>query len=530
MSRVSKMFHGKTRASDRADSSNQEGVACFNRPIQEKFIQVLLANTLGNTFYMKADQLLEEAKAVHDEMLAKDPEFYARALAFARVKGFMRTQPLFGLARLACIDGDLFEKTFPLVVRTPNDLKDFMALVGSMRKSNPTTITGHAESQGGRRIKRVAGRWLLQNLSEYWAIKYGSTRSDGYSIGDLFRALHPRAGEPLPLVDYILGKDADLTKLPQLRAFEALKKATTDKEVVEAIVLGKLPHEQASSFAGGSSAAWVAIVEQMPTFALLRNLATIERHGVMGEVRKTVVARLTNKKAIEKSMILPFRFVEAIDHVQDNAVRDALRVALELSFANVPFIDGETAVLLDCSPSMKPDFGFRNGLIRPASVFAVAAMKKAHGNGTLVLFDGMAKDFPVSMIDSVLTQADQVAKWGTPRGGTNPSAALDILIQRKQKVDNLLVITDGEQNRGPPFVDVLVEYRNKVNPKVNTFVMDVSPYGDAILPTDPQVHYIYGWGDQALRYVAMASKGWGEQVKAVEAESLDPASEGEAQS
>lgn len=246
------------------------------------------------------------------------------------------------------------------------------------------------------------------------------------------------------------------------------------------------------------------------SFGKLSHLATLERHGALDDIISHVEAIFSNKEIIKKSKILPFRFIEAIKHINNAKAQDALRDALELSFESIPDIHGRTAVLLDCSPSMK--YKYRNDeMMQTAAVFAIAVMKKANNNGSLICFDGKAARYNVSLCDSMLTQADAISKW-TTGGATNPSAGLEILLDAKEKVDNLIVITDGEQNRGAPFADVLAKYKATVNAKVKVFIMDVSPNLDAITPDDSNVTYIYGWSDEALKFISLASNEWGHFV------------------
>jgi 60 kDa SS-A/Ro ribonucleoprotein len=471
----------------------------FEQPVEEQFMQMLLTNTFGDTYYATQKELVAEAEKTHAAMLAKDPSFVAKALPYARNRGFMRTQPIYGLVRMSAdpAAAPYFEATFNEVIKTPNDLGDFFTILHAQRKG-----------EGGRRVKRVAGNWLMKNLSPYWAVKYGATKQGGYSLRDLFCTLHPK-GPKSVLVDYLFGRAAE--GLPEaVQAFERLKRATTDAEKVSAIEAGRLPHEVASSFAGKSADVWTAIVKHMPVFAMLRNLATMERHGVMPAVRDHVVATLSNKEVIAKSKILPFRFVEAMKHVSDAKVQDALRDALDHSFAGVPDIEGRTSIFLDISGSM-------GAMIQSASVFAISAMKKANGNGRLLLFDTEVSEVKVSMRDSTLTQANQIRV----RGGTDHSAPMGLILNEKDKYDNILVITDEQTNTGGPFVDVLQEYRKHVNGRAKCFVLNVAPYHGALsgqmVPHDSKGlnFFVYGWSDQALSFIAMASQGWSSFVEAV---------------
>jgi len=50
---------------------------------------------------------------------------------------------------------------------------------------------------------------------------------------------------------------------------------------------------------------------------------------------------------------------------------------------------------------------------------------------------------------------------------------------------------------------------------VRVFILDVAPYRDAQTGQDPLTWYIYGWSDQALSFVSMASHGFGSMVEAI---------------
>jgi 60 kDa SS-A/Ro ribonucleoprotein len=71
-----------------------------------------LTNSLGNTYYKDKNELLQEAIQIHDQMLQKDSEFVAKSLPYARQRGYMRLQPIFGLAKLTEVNRELFKKIF----------------------------------------------------------------------------------------------------------------------------------------------------------------------------------------------------------------------------------------------------------------------------------------------------------------------------------------------------------------------------------------------------------------------------------
>lgn len=524
------LFSTPVNRSSTAPKKNRDpaGYGSWERPIEEQVVQAMVCNTFSQSFYSDAKTMAEETEKVMDKMLAKDPKFFAKALVYSREKGFMRTAPILGLVKLFMVDRDSAKKVFQRVIRTPNDLADFTAILKAKRNS-----------EGGRAIKKAAGDWLVQKLGaiskdgeadgQYWTMKYGADKSDGaYSLKDMIQVYHPRVPgkRRLPLFDYIMGgkriegsrkgeRSMDLMnfgELPQIEQFELLKRAQTDAEKVQAIVLGGIPHEVATSFAGTSTQVWNAIVPNLPIFALLRNLATLERHGVLESNKKLIQKMFSSPEIIQKSMIFPFRFMEAERHVTTDWVKDCLRDGVELSFVNLPDVEGRTAVMMDTSGSMSSPISGKSQVscISVAALFGMSLMKKTNGNGRLIGFDHDAREIPFSARDSLLTQAQKVAN---PGGGTNHSAAIHRL--GNDKVDNIVYITDEQQNTGSPLIYELDKYKARVNRDVKLFIVDLSNYRDALTPSDPNTFYMYGWSDAALSFISQTSKGWDSMTEAI---------------
>ena len=437
---------------------NREGFPAYERALEEQYVQTLMTNTIANTFYADQTQLLIEANEIHDQMLHKDPSFAAKAIVFARNEGYMRIQPIYGLAKLSSVRPDLFSEIFSKVILIPSDLFDFMTILESMGRG-----------QGGRAIKREVKRFLSE-VSEYWAMKYNG-RGRGFNLADVISTAHPKAvdAKQEALFRYLLDKEADLSLIPQIQALEKLKSAETDSERIHWITAGKLTYEVITGVIQPSKAVWEAILYQMPTFALLRHLNALDRAGVLESNQDYIAARLTDQVALQKAKILPFRFVKAFHQVNAPVIMDALRQAVDITFRNVPEVEGRSAIFLDISGSMQGDF------LEIGSVFAYALYKKIRGNGLFWLFNTEVIDAKPSLYDSILTQASHI-KAG---GGTDTGAPVKELIARKRKVDNIIIITDEQQNTGSPFYKELARYRKVMNTNVKAFIIDISPYRNA---------------------------------------------------
>lgn len=495
MSRATNIF--STPVVPTPTTVNKEGYGAYNRTLEEEYVQMLLTNTIGSTFYADKNELLKEAHAIHDAMIKKDPLFAAKALKFARNKGYMRLQPTLGLAKLATANKELFKQAFPGVISIPSDLQDFF-----------TMINGMGRGEGGRAIKTTAAKFM-NKLSEYWAIKYDG-RGRGYAVSDIIATTHPKPvnAKQQAIFAYLTGKSYDKSLVPQIVAYEALKKATSDEEIIRCIHEGRLPHEVVTGVIKPTAKVWEAIMANMPIFAMLRNFNTLERAGVLDSNMALVKAKFT-KEAVLNSKILPYQLLTAMDNVTNRKVKDYIRMAVEYSTENIPEIPGETAIHLDKSGSMSGQN------LMTAGIFGYALYKKS--NAEFKLFNTQIQDADASMVDSVLTQAQSLRA----SGGTNTGVCVNDMIKRNKKVDNIIIITDEQQNAGSSFYSALVEYRKKVNRDVKAFVIDIAPYRNSMVPpTDKNTFYIYGWSDQVLKFISSAAKGYGTMVDEIKNSSL----------
>lgn len=518
--------------------TNHAGAPTYERSLREQVVQVLTTSTLGNTFYVTGEQLRQETLEVLTQARRECPAFLARALVWARNHGMMRKVPILGLVVLSAGGGatkQLFERVFPLVIKTPDDLREFI------RECIEGKIPGR-KGLGGMTVP-VVRAWLA-GISPYHALKYSSAVSKGVTLRDAIRMSHPKpqSAEIAETFAWLvrgksgLGENQDT--LPQIRAFEALKQATTEEEQVRLVRDGKLPFEVVVPVAKPSTAVWSELLTHAPYMNLLRNLVTFTRHGVFKEEAHVqhAVEKLTDPQAVRHSKVLPFRFFNAWKEYSkvegfEPRIADAIRKACEISFENISSFGQRTVcVAPDVSGSMSDEISDKGTTryIDVAGIFAGALMKRIEGRGIVLPFEGhVVTNTGLSFRDDVLVTSEKLASIGG--GSTAVGAPIQYLLDRKISVDVFIGITDnvdwcygadGHGVRGS-FLDLWHSYRKEVNPNAKAFLITIAPYRDAVAPAGEKgVHFIYGWSDQVLQYISLTLETGGSQVQAIEQMSL----------
>lgn len=514
--------------------TNHAGATTYERSLREQVVQVLTTSTLSDTFYVTGEKLREETLEVLTKARRECPAFLARALVYARNHGMMRKVPILGLVVLSAggaATKRLFQQVFPLVILTPDDLREFI------RECIEGKIPGR-KGLGGMTVPSVQA-WLA-GISEYHALKYSSAVSKGVTLRDAIRMSHPKpqSAEIAETFAWLVrgkrGLGENQNMLPQIRAFESLKQATTEEEQVRLVRDGKLPFEVVVPVAKPSVAVWSELLLHAPYMNLLRNLVTFTRHGVFKEELHVqhAVRKLTDPQAVRHSKVLPFRFFNAwkmYSEVEgfEPRIADAIRTACEISFENISSFGGRTVcVAPDVSGSMGREISEMGTTrhIDVAGIFAGALMKRIEGRGIVLPFEGhVVTNAGLSFRDDVLVTAEKLASIGG--GSTAVGAPVQYLLDRKISVDVFIGITDdvdwcygdgGYSIRGS-FLELWRSYRKEVNPNAKAFLVTIAPYRDAVAPASEKgVHFIYGWSDQVLQYISLSLEDGVNQTQAIE--------------
>ena len=191
---------------------------------------------------------------------------------------------------------------------------------------------------------------------------------------------------------------------------------------------------------------------------------------------------LVDENLIKKSLVLPFRFLTAIEEIEKlngkgvKKTLAALSKAVDISLSNVPTLDGKSLVVLDTSGSMT--WGGRN--IAPVQIGALfaAAMLKVN-DSDFMTFDDDARYMSFNPADSATSIAQRIVEKA--RGGGTDFHS--IFKTANLPYDRIIIFSDmqGWIGHTTPSEDFKV-YKKKTNSNPFIYSFDLQGYGSLQFP------------------------------------------------
>lgn len=437
----------------------------YSYPVDDwaRLRRFLVLGSEGGSYYAGERELSREnAEAVARCLAADGPRAVAEIAAVSVAGRAPKHEPaLFALA-LAATAHDIETRraalrALPQVARTGTHLLHFAAYVEGMRG-------------WGRGLRRTVGAWFLEQPAErlaLQAIKY--RQRDGWALRDLLRLAHPRAEDEQrnAVLGWIARGWPEVGDLPhpdpllrQLWAFERLQRAEGVGKAARLIAEYNLPREAVPTQHLGSPEVWAALLQRMPLEALLRNLATMTRVGLLAplsEAAATVSGRLRDGGAIRRARLHPVKVLAALMTYAAGrgqrgkgvwtpvpAVVDALNDAFELAFGVVEPAGTRHLLALDVSGSMAcgaiagvPGLTPRVG----AAAMSLVTLRSEPSVHTLAFSHTLV---PLKL--SARQRLDDVVKQtgGLPFGGTDCALPMVWALKERVTVDTFVVYVDNE--------------------------------------------------------------------------------------
>jgi 60 kDa SS-A/Ro ribonucleoprotein len=484
------------------NARNEEGAPAYALTPKQALAQYAATGCLTQTFYAGAREQLAVALELCEKV---EPEFVAKTAVYARERGFMKDTPALLLAVLASKAVQLLAKVFPRVVDNGKMLRNFVQVLRS-------GVAGRKSL--GTAPKRLVREWLeARDASAVFRASVGQLPS----FADILKMVHPRPRDAQreALYGYMLGKEFRPESLPPVvREFEAFKAG-------ERAVVPDVPFQMLTALELGK-AEWTAIARRAPWQMTRMNLNTFARQGVFDQpgLAELVAQRLADAEQVKKARVFPYQLMVAYASAGEGVpavVRDALQDAMEAAIENVPGVRGKVYVFPDVSGSMQsPVTGYRKGstsavrCVDVAALVAAAVVRRNPRAEVLPFEHEVVRGLKLNPRDSVMTNAQKLAAVGG--GGTNCSAPLRLLNERKAEGDLVLYVSDNESwvdarsGRGTATMQEWSAFKRR-NPRAKMVCVDVQPYSTVQAAGAADVLNVGGFSDEVFRIVADFASG-----------------------
>ena len=483
----------------------QNNAGGYSYPVDNfmRLRRFLVLGSEGGSYYVNQKKLtLDNMKAVKECILV-DGEATVDIILEMSESGRIpkNSTALYALAAATKFGNNLTRKraydVMPRVARTASDMFEFISYANSMRG-------------WGRGLRKSIARWYTEkdfrNL-EYQVVKYRNRHN--WTHRDVLRKAHPKAQGVLnELFAWVTQGTLPSDNLELINAYERVKTADAE-EVVELIKRHRMTWEMLSSEQLTDVNIYRALFETMPINALVRNLGTLTRMGIlspMSDEVRMVRDRLTtgNLGYLHPLKVLSalltygngrgFRGQHTWEPVQP--IMEALDVAFNRSFGNVVQTNKRFYLGIDVSGSMGwPDLSGIPGLTpRMASMAWAMAFARREPMHHIAAFtskelatqpkkksnrfywrnrEDILKPVNISPNDSLKTVLQRTDRL--PHGGTDCALPMLDAIKRKMPVDCFIVITDNETWAGSVHpADAIRQYRTEMNIPAKLVVVGMS--------------------------------------------------------
>lgn len=317
-------------------------------------------------------------------------------------------------------------------------------------------------------------------------------------------------------------KDGVLVKSvhPLIDAFEQAQRAKTASEIVTLIREHQLPREVVPTELLNSVEVWEALLPHMPMTAMIRNLATMTRAGLLAPLSqgtKLAVQKLADVEAIKKARVHPIQLLSALKVYEQGRgersentwtpvqqIVDALDEAFYTAFDNVAPTGKNIMLALDVSGSMGGGSiaGIPGLTPRVASAAMAMVTAKVEKNVYIKGFSNQFIDLNISgkkRLDDVIRVIDNL-----PFQGTDCALPMIYAKQNKLDVDAFFVYTDNETWAGKIHpVQALNDYRKTSGNNAKSVVVGMTATEFTIAdPNDAGMMDVVGFDSSAPAVMA----------------------------
>ena len=447
-----------------------------------------------NTLLTTPHRALEKVWPVHEELIGKDPRFYVRLAAWYVDNGDVRDHKETFIVSLVLSGFPGHRDVGLAMLRSlpPYQVVRVVDFIGGRKKTRKARRGESTKSlaQATKRARQTAARKLFGSgkSEKAEAVARPGTITEEFGLfrnvpramkTEITRYLREREAEPQWFDGSVLTARKAMKRLyallhvrpderaqkilfdndppvdSRLHALRELAAAKSPADQAKAIVQHKIPYRVAATVIRQMTpSVLVALIEQMSPQELINSLGALKRRGALDvpEIKSMVEAKLAEAKTADRvSALKAQKAIEAAD--VSNEMRKALEDVADTQIKAKGRISRPTALLVDKSSSMHEaiEIGKRIG----SMVSAIC-----ESDLYTYAFDTMAHEITADGED--LADWERAFQGIAAEGATSCGVALKNLERKKQYVEQIIMVTDEQQNTPPSFVPALREYRKAV--------------------------------------------------------------------
>lgn len=536
---------------------NAMGENAYQLSAKEELVSTCMTTFLSGDHYYETEK--EIVNRIVNKLNEVDPLFAAKLALYVRNEGNLRSVSHLIAATIAKrASGTEWSKRFynKIVVR-PDDMSEILSAYAVQNKMDLKKI---------RKIPNAIKKGFktaLERLDAYQIDKY-KMNSRQVKMLDLVNLFHPKGTQRNQQAYHNLVNGESLAGLYASKVLEKeMTKAgqkTQGKSVQEKEAAKKEAIENVLSNVKG-----------MPIMNLLRNLRNIILYAPKSV--DDACAQLTNETAVLNSRLLPFRFATAYEEIEKMSFSDkksdtsiafeedynnqtitatefaelkekvlnAIEDALQISCQNIPELEGNTAILIDHSGSVRGDSGGSSRVSAFSKTTSAmignlfgSMMAYRQKNVYIGLFGDRLIPVKVDRSQRLLDFNKKSFDKGANCGGGTEQGIYDFFrqaVREKKKIDNIIVFSDCQigssgstswygtsgTERSATFQDLIKQFR-KINPLCNIIVVDIhNTRGNNVFYKPERVLNIAGWSANIFDVIKSNTKGFGAILKEIEA-------------
>lgn len=543
---------------------NRMGEKAFKLSDKEELVSTVMTTFLTDAYYEKESEVTNRIMTLLDKV---DPLFAAKLSLYARDDGKLRSVTHLLAAYVAhMISGaEWGSRYYNKIVFRPDDMSE---ILGCYAKLNGFKVDNLSKIPNS--IKR-GFKQALERLDAYQIDKY-KMNTRAISMIDLVNLFHPKGTQKNQEAYRRLMNGESLAGLYDSKILEKTMTAAGEKTK-------NATQKEKDAAKQEAITEVLSNVKGMPYMNLIRNLNNILLYAP--DQVDEACRQLVIKEKVLNSRLLPFRFATAYAEVEklsytskapktsimfesDRSSRtvsetefiklklkvlNALEDALQIACLNIPKLDGNVAILVDHSGSVRGDAGGSSRVsafskTTRAMIGNLFASMVAYrqDNVYVGLFGDRLIDVPMDRSKKLLDFNKESYNLGAKCGPSTETGIYEFLrkvIREKKKIDNVIVFSDcqigsvktkgyygyGEftpwyglsgTDRGGEFQRLFKEFR-KINPNANFIVCNINQTdGNSVFDRSQRILNIAGWSENIFSLINSQCKGWDAIIKEIE--------------